>query len=324
MVSQSDNWPLERIRNLTKDEVKNLRDNAFRMGSHLIVGRCNQVLNSKVIRKSKFAGQKSIKIPADAAEKVADLLVTLPRIAEIKNAQARLERLANPVTTFSALWRQYINCGFSSQEKSDPDTAIGMFAKSNSALMDWQSVFDYGEDVQWIAAELAAAGLNRMTDKKTRLLLSARQAFLGAMGKDDRLANGNVGFGLDVFLDLASGRASDRDIATSAQFSRSIDSGQLYGVGHKQVRNILVNTGLAHNVIPIDSRWREYVGHHLHFSATDLAQRSRYLDVEHVIRTALILVQKRRDDIPNLAVLDASVFAVQSADGHASGGWTGA
>ncbi|MDR6586354.1 hypothetical protein [Herbaspirillum frisingense] len=294
------------------------------MENQLIAERCNQVLNTKVIRRSKFTDQKSMNIPVNAAEEVADLLMTLPRVADIQNAQARLERLANPVTTFSALWRQYINCGFSSQEKSDPDTAIGRFAKSNSPLMDWQSVFDHGEDVQWIAAELVAAGLNRMTDKKTRLLLSARQAFSGAMGKDDRLVNGNVGFGLDVFLDLASGRASDRDIATSAQFSRSIDSGQLYGIGHKQVRNILVNTGLAHNVVPIDSRWREYVGHHLHFAATDLAQHSRYLDVENVIRTALILVQKRRDDIPCLAVLDASVFAVQSADGHASGGWAGA
>jgi len=214
--------------------------------------------------------------------------------------------------------------GSTSQEKSDPDTPLGKFAKSDSPLMDLQSIFEVGQDTKWIAAELVAAGLNRMTQNKTKLVLSARNAFMAAKGHDDLLINGRADAGLDVFIELASGRTNDRDISASAKFSRSIDADQLHGIGHKQIRNILVNTGLAHNVIPIDSRWKEYVGHRMHFKATDLAQHTRYLEVENVIRTALMLAQERRSDIPNLAVLDSVVFAVQSAEGHTGGGWTGA
>ncbi|WP_186103821.1 hypothetical protein [Burkholderia gladioli] len=312
---------------MTKLEVHNLRSNAFALGNQAVVERCDQVLNTGKASRSVRAGpakRAGMSIPESAAAEVAELFINLPRIADVRNAQARLRRLANPATTFSVLWRTYINCGFSSQEKSDPDTPLGRFAKSDSPLMDLQSILDHGEDSEWIAAELAAAGLNRMTKKKTKLVLSAREAFMAAKGHDDLLVNGRTGVGLGVFLDLASGRANDRDIATSAKFSESIDVGQLYGIGHKQIRNILVNTGLAHNVIPIDSRWKEYVGHRMHFKATDLAQRAQYLEVEDVIRKALMLAQDRRNDIPNLAVLDAVVFAVQSAEGHASGGWTGA
>ena len=262
--------------------------------------------------------------PESAAAEIAELFINLPKIANVRNAQARLKRLSSPAATFSVLWRQYINCGFSSLEKSDPDTPLGRFAKGDSSLMDLQLILDRGEDSEWIAAELAAAGLNRMIQKKTKLVLSAREAFVAAKGHDNLLVNGRAGSGLDVFLDLASGRANDRDIATSSKFSQSIDAGRLYGIGHKQIRNILVNTGLAHNVIPIDSRWQAYVGHRMHFDAADLAQRTRYLEVEDVIRKALMLAQERRNDIPNLAVLDSVVFAVQSAEGHAGGGWTGA
>lgn len=325
-LMSDDTWPIERICSLTKPEVHNLRSNALARGNQAVVERCDQVLNTGAASRSARAGRADragMSIPETAVAEVAELLMDLPRVADVRNAQARLTRLANPATTFSVLWRQYINCGFSSLEMSDPDTPLGRFAKGDSPLMDLQSILDHGGDSEWIAAELAAAGLNRMTHKKTKLVLSAREAFVAAKVHDDLLVNGRAGAGLGVFLDLASGRANDRDIATSAEFSESIDAGPLYGIGHKQIRNILVNTGLAHNVVPIDSRWKEYVGHRMHFEATDLAQRTRYLEVEDVIRKALMLAQERRDDIPNLAVLDSVVFAVQSAEGHAGGGWTG-
>lgn len=327
MLTQIDTWPIERIRSLTNTEVHNLRSNALERGNHAVAERCDQVLSIGATKRSGRARsekQADMNIPENAAAEIAELFINLPSISDIQNAQARIKRLANPVTTFSALWRQYINCGFSSQEKSDPDTPLGKFAKSDSPLMDLQSIFEVGQDTEWIAAELVAAGLNRMTQNKTKLVLSARKAFMAAKGHDDLLINGRADAGLDVFLELASGRTNDRDIAASAKFSRSIDAGPLHGIGHKQIRNILVNTGLAHNVIPIDSRWKEYVGHRMHFKATDLAQHTRYLEVENVIRTALMLAQERRSDIPNLAVLDSVVFAVQSAEGHTGGGWTGA
>lgn len=326
LPAHPDNWPIERIRSLSKVEVDNLRRNALSLGHHAVVERCDEVLGAVTASRSGVVRAKrtSLNVPGTAVDDVAELFVKLPPVATVPNAQARLSRLANPVKTFPELWRQYINCGFSSQERSDPDTPMGRFAEGVSSLMHLQSVLDRGEDPNWIASELATAGLNRMTGKKTNLVLAARQAFVAAKGHDDLLVNGCAVGGLSVFLDLASGRVDDREIATSAQFSKSIDAGKLYGIGHKQIRNILVNTGLAHNVIPIDSRWKAFVGHRMRFDATDLANRSGYLEIEDVIRKALMAAQAHRNDIPNLAVLDSVVFAMQSPKGHTRGRWTGA
>jgi len=327
VATQTDIWPIDRIRGLSKSEASNLRSNALARGNQAIVERCDQVLSTNTANKvSSVEGKTRIgmDIPETAVGGIAKLFLALPKASDVPNAQARLKRLSIPAQTFSVLWRQYINCGFSSQEKSDPDTPLGRFAKGDSPLLDLQSIFNYGEDPKWIAAELKAANMNRMTQKKTKLVLSARKAFWDAKGHDDLLVNGRSGVGLDMFLDLARGRVHDRDIATSAQFSQSINADQLYGIGHKQIRNILVNTGLAHNVLPIDSRWKAYLGHQMHFESRDLARQIRYLEIEDVIRKGLMLAQESRDDIPNLAVLDSVVFAVQSVQGHVDGIWTGA
>lgn len=321
MSAQPDKWPIERIRSLAKADVQNLRRNALGLGNDIIVERCEQVLNTGTTRRSSLAKRVAMNIPESASAELAALFLELPPVVDVSNAQARLNRLANPVTSFSVLWRQYITCGLSSLERSDRDTPLGRFAAGDSALLDLQSVIDHGEDPKWVAAELVAAGLNRMRRKE--LVLSAREAFLAAKGHDDSLVNGRSGTGLDVFLDLASGRADDCDIATSERFSKTIDICKLFGIGHKQMRNILVNTGLAHNVLPIDSRWKDYVGNRVHFEQADLGQRNRYLQVEDSIRRGLMLAQQQRNDIPNLAVLDSIVFAVKSREGHADGGWTG-
>lgn len=319
----ADLWPIERIRGLKKADVQNLRANALARGFDVIVQRCDEVLQTGVGTTSNISRSTKMHIEDSAAADIAELFLALPKVMDVVNARRRLEILANPVSTFSGLWRHYINCGFSSQEKSDPNTPLGRFSVSNSPLLELQTVIDRGEDSAWVLSQLAAAGLNRMTQKKVELLASARKAFVSSKGHDDSLANGRIGGGLDVFLDLANGRVSDRAIATSALFSASIDEGHLYGIGHKQIRNILVNTGLAHNVLPIDSRWRGYVGSRLPFESTDLSNRSRYLALEDVLRKALMLAQERRDDIPSLAVLDSVVFAVQSADGPGGEGWNG-
>lgn len=326
MTAQFDNWPIERIRSLSKPEVHNLRQNALCLGHDVVVERCDQILNAVPASRSGSRLKKRIAmiIPSTAAEEIAELFVNLPPVAAVPNAHARLRRLADPVKTFSELWRQYINCGFSSQEKSDPDTPLGRFAEGESPLMHLPSVIANGENPDWIAAELAAAGLNRMTGKKRDLVLAARRAFVKARGLDDLLVNGRSGGGLSVFLDLARGLTNDHEIATSARFSRGLDAEELYGISHKQIRNILVNTGLAHNVIPLDSRWKGYIGNRMHFDPADLGRRNAYLEVEDVIRKALMIAQNHRNDIPNLAVLDSVVFAVQSSKGHIGGGWTGA
>lgn len=258
------------------------------------------------------------------ADEVAALIERLPPAEAMPLAQERLRRLAQPTTTFSELWRQLIVCGFSSLERSDPGTPLDAFARGGSLVLDLASILELGEDSTWIADQLAQARLNRMAQKKRDLVISACAAFVSAKGSDDRLMNGIAGDnGLKIFLDLASGRVNDRDLASSGAFSAAIDAGPFFGIGHKQIRNIMVNSGLAHNVVPIDSRWQAFFGGLLEFSPADLSQRARYLAIEGVLRNALLRIQGSRRDIPNLAVLDSMVFASQSPQGHGVSGWAG-
>jgi hypothetical protein len=322
-----DIWSIDRIRTLTKVEVINLRENALSKGRVDIATLCDDVLSENFARpntrKSTNRSKPSFNIPATAGAEITKLLLKLPNASTIQNAQNRIKWLANPTSTFTGLWRHYVSCAFSSQMKSDPDTPLGRFANGDSPLLDLQSVIDYGTDTTWFESELRIAGLNRMRQKNVEILKSGRNAFAASRGHDDLLKNGRPDAGLGVFIDLASDRVSDRNIETSAAFSASIEVDELHGIGNKQIRNILVNTGLAHNVLPIDSRWKNYVNGRMHFEPSDLQNARRYLAIEDVIRQALLLVLSHRRDIPNLAVLDSVVFAVQSTNGPQGGEWAG-
>lgn len=328
MSINEDYWTPERIAQLSRAEIQNLRSNAHALGSHVIVARCDtKLFKTKPLKRSgsrPASRRSSLVIVETTVDEVAKLIKALPPADAVPLAQERLRRLAMPVVTFSELWRQFIVCGFSSLEKSDPGTPLHAFARGGSSILDLASILERGEDPTWIADQLAQASLNRMTQKKRSLVSSARAAFVSAKGRDDSLVKGSAGdTGLKVFLDLASGRVNDHDLASSAAFSAAIDPGPFFGIGHKQIRNIMVNSGLARNVVPIDSRWQAFFGHLLEFSPADLSQRSHYLAIEDVLRSALLQVQRDRSDIPNLAVLDSVVFASQSPQGYGVSGWAG-
>lgn len=323
-----DTWSTERIEQLSKTEILNLRDNARARDEKVIEQRCDAVL--AVSFKSKRgvprnSSQTSIlRISDGLVYDVANLIVALPPAADVPLAQLRISSLSNPIRTFSELWRQFIVCGFSSLEKSDPGTPLANFASSDSAVLDLAAVVEHGGDLAWIRDELSRAGLYRMANKKRKLICSARAVFVATKGINDELVNGKGDIsGLSIFLELARGRVNDHDLALSEKFSAAIDPTPFYGISHKQIRNILVNSGLAHNVVPIDSRWRTFLGRSLDFTMADLAQRKRYLAIENLLRQALLHVQCSRSDIPNLAVLDSMVFASQSSQGYGIDGWAG-
>lgn len=325
-----DLWPRERVAKLSRDEVLALRENAIQRGVSVVVGYCDAELAKRApIRArrglSPTAGQPSTQVTQESVDALARLIQALPPADKVPNAQHRLKLIAQPVSTFSGLWRLFIVCGFSSQERSDPGTPLDRFARSGSPLLDLPSVLARGSNPQWISDQLAQADLRRFAQRRLQLISSARGAFVQAIaGDDDTLANGNAAASaLSVFIDLASGRKTDNDLGGSEAFSASIDASHFYGIGHKQIRNILVNSGLARNVIPIDSRWASFSAGHLSFKPAELQQISRYLAIEHALRRALHQVSAARPDIANLSVLDAIVFASQSPQGYEVEGWAG-
>lgn len=132
---------------------------------------------------------------------------------------------------------------------------------------------------------------------------------------------------LELFIKLASGLNTDKNLDDSVKFSRNLDSTPFFNIGPKQLRNILVNSGLAVNVIPLDSRWIKYIAGALSIKEGNIMAKyinknsnitvlkdasfgnlTHYLFLENFIRRAFGLVQEKRPDIENLSLLDAIVF----------------
>jgi len=327
-------WTVEKIRLLSEEEVATLQQNAATRDNLNVVCNCEQVkeerrLAGRSSRKSQsgITGNKRQKrafsIPENAIDVLANAILALPEATGEPNAIARLHLQKNPKRTLGDLWQQFIICGFSSQEDSEEGSALSRFVAANSPLLDLTQVTTNGCDEAWVTQQIRAH-LKRQLRNKIGLVIGSYGHFYRAGSPTDLLRDLCREPGaLKLFCDLARNDINDRELVTSAAFSRTIDHSAFPHIGNKQVRNILVNSGLAHNVVPLDSRWQKFFGTVLVTNKYTFQYIPHYLAVEDCLRSALIQVHALRPDIPNLAVLDALVFAQMSKQGIGPGGWFG-
>jgi hypothetical protein len=254
-------------------------------------------------------------------EGLAQAILALPAAVQFNLARQRIAIQSTPTQTLSQLWYKYIVCGFSTQENSEEDSPLGRFVRADGPLLNLEAVVERSCAPAWVEREVRLHGLGKWR-KKCALVLAAYPIFTEVGSPHEPLVNlCRAGGALKLFCDLARGHVSDRDMETSAEFSRGIDATPFHQIGEKQIRNILVNSGLAHNVIPLDSRWQSFFATLLNISPGLLSNRKRYLAVEDALRTALYSVRNQRPDIVNLAVLDAIVFEHMSKQGIGKEGW---
>ncbi|MGF6533266.1 hypothetical protein P3T20_004066 [Paraburkholderia sp. GAS206C] len=327
-------WTIERIRLLSDVELKSLRENAIKRGNMEIVRRCDQVEAERKSARARTrktnrivaAGAglpRSFSIPENAIDAVTGIILTLPHALSVPNGVTRLALQQSPTKTLSELWRQFVICGFSSQENSEEGGALSSFVAANGPLLDLAQVCANRCDSAWVTREVRTH-LSRQLRNKVGLVLGAYPHFVEAGAPGDLLADLCRRAGaLKVFCDLARGDIDDHDVAMSATFSQSLDHSAFPYIGNKQIRNILVNSGLAHNVVPLDSRWQNFFGNIMVTNSATFQNTERYLAVENVLRSALVRVHTERSDIENLAVLDAVVFSYMSKKGIGPGGWLG-
>lgn len=185
-----------------------------------------------------------------------------------------------------------------------------MPGSAGSSLLDLSGVTAVNCDPKWVKDQISAAKLG-MDTKKVKIVTSAWPLFTSAGQPGDHLVDLSSPGVLKVFSDLAARVHSDEDIGTSRAFSSTLDPRPFHQVGHKQLRNILVNTGLAVNVIPLDSRWVGQLGLDVGIVVQDhhLSSKSTYLAIEDFVREALLLCQVARPDIRSLGEVDSLVFA---------------
>lgn len=333
-------WPIERIRTLTRESVSVLRGNCLTRNP-AVVELCDQVLadgsyafdakkpvkknggasNSKIKKSERDGNRAEFVLPPNAVHLIAQRLLKLPCADTVANGRERRKLQQSPVQTLGGLWRLFVVCGFSSQENAEDDGKLAVFLHADGPLLHLDKIRANRCDPDWVLSEIGGRGL-RFSENKAGLVIGNYAHFVEAGMESDRLADrcrGNEK--LKTFCDLARGTVHDHDLAGSAAFSKRLNAAPFVQIGPKQLRNILVNSGLAHNVVPLDSRWLTYLkGIVPEGSALTLA---RYLLIENLLRQALLSVQDQRADLVNLAVLDAVVFASQSKKGVSPTAWYG-
>ena len=321
-------WSIERISGLSTAEVKALRKNAQAYSDAEIIERCDQVLAVRARsmprprHRAVNAGAKAseLKIQQNASRTVRNLIEALPSANLVPNAAKRSSIQTQPIQTCGDLWKIYVSCGLSSQESSDPDTALGRFCASGHPLFDLDAVHRKQGNPDWIKRELSLH-LPRFLHRRTEMIARAYKMFIAAGISDIALTELKPVGPMKLFADLASSRENDRELLTSGTFSATLDPAPYYGIGPKQLRNILVNSGLAVNVLPLDSRWMHFLENAVDAENVDLQRKHHYLAIEDLVRKSLVDAQNARTDILNLGVLDAIVFASQSTQGFDLPGW---
>ncbi|WGS51105.1 hypothetical protein LFL96_06270 [Paraburkholderia sp. D15] len=337
---KNNEWPIERIRTLTRESVNVLRGNCLTR-NRAVAELCDQVLADgsyapdpgKPVRRKRGASKTTIKdgkrggkqsefvLPLNAVDLVSQLLRKLPFADTVANGRQRRELQQSPVQTLGDLWRLFVVCGFSSQENAEDDGKLAAFLHADGPLLRLDKVRANYCDPAWVLSKISGRGL-RFPEKKADLVIGNYAHFVEAGMESERLADRCYdNEKLKIFCELARGTVDDHDLAGSAVFSKHLKAEPFVQIGPKQLRNILVNGGLAHNIVPLDSRWLAYLkGIVPEDGALTLA---RYLLIEDLLRQALLSVQDKRADLTNLAVLDAVVFASQSKKGISPTAWYG-
>jgi len=300
-------WTYERIAQLSVDEIQSLCKNARDRSVEDVVLLCEKVLATKKIDSRQARTQKDRRKSKGDVNSFTDE-ASIHRLAEI---------IRQLPAAGAALWRIYVECAFSSQEKSGPTSNLAKFTSGQSGLLDLAIVSRRNADEAWVRSEIETAGF-RFTDTKTKIACRA-YALFAALGEPSKLlkelpssdSRAQAHSPMALFYDLAKNKLSRKYTHLPAKSSADIDHKPFYGLGPKQIRNILVNSGLASNVVPLDSRWKKFLEGRagIVIDGKRLGQLNYYLQVEEVLRKALRIASEQRADIPDLATLDAIVFS---------------
>lgn len=323
-------WTIERVRALSAAEIRSLEENVMKKENSAVAALCAQALAE--IGKPKASQTSSGKVlPFDdsaVAAVTAAIEALIPASEEdfSENVRENINRRRGRVEqssqlTLADLWWQYVVCAFSSQEKSGRRTAVHLFEHTGSLLHSLLDVANAGAAESWVSVQFdlfeqqcACAGIPRFRfiKPKADIIIKGYPLFARASAPANALTACCLSGGeLKVFCDLARGTLSDRNLSTSAQFSQNLDPKPFHGISHKQIRNILLNSGLCSNVLPLDSRWKKFLQEKTRLPIEgDFGKKDFYLAVEDLLRRALISILAANPAFPvkDLSTLDAVVF----------------
>lgn len=137
------------------------------------------------------------------------------------------------------LWRVFVGCQVTTQQRSGPNTAVGRFMNLDSPALDYQICCQTPSVIRMLERELTSARLRR-----TQTIAGNLAHILG------ELENGEWKILHEHLSTLNSNttRRKEQKVATYLQ------SHKYPGLGPKQSRNFIQWSGLSRYEIPLDSR----------------------------------------------------------------------
>ena len=189
--------------------------------------------------------------------------------------------------------KNLIMCLLTTQQRSGPNTPVGIFLRQNPFPLTVHSIGNNGDIKQFIRTTLQQNNLTRFTDRIS--------AFFENIYNKIRQDNWTF---LNALTQSLNGQADRNLERQKADELREYFLGN--GIGLKQSRNFLQALGLTKFEIPIDSRitsWFNDFGFPVTLSPTALQDRGYY----HFVSDGIQLLCDKAEIFP--CVLDAAIFS---------------
>lgn len=218
-------------------------------------------------------------------------LASIPMNDFIQARQDRNIDRKNIVLTESSIWKTFVECQVTTQQRSGPNTPVNLFLNSNSPALNYDQCLEVGNLEQMLKNELTNARLRRINVITSNLMTILEELNEGEW---------------DCLLCCMKKLASEKKPPETLERNVVMYMQKFPGLGPKQSRNFLQSLGLSQNEIPIDSR----ILNKLKEFGCSFVPRSTALSDETVYR----FVQKGLQQIANKidvppCLLDAYIFS---------------
>ena len=191
----------------------------------------------------------------------------------------------------NTILKNVIMCLLTSQQRSGPNSPIGMFLRKKPFPLTEQTISQQHDIEKFIRETLQQNGLNR--------LINRIAIFFSSIYNQLKNSNWEIVNDLTNQLGGNASKEIERSIADNLHDT-------FIGFGPKQSRNILQSLGLTKYEIPIDSRitdWLNDFGFPIRLSAASLQDKEYY----HFVSDGIQVLCSHAEIYP--CVLDAAIFS---------------
>lgn len=235
-------------------------------------------------------------VSASDVARVKELIAERRNNALVRVRQAKNCASTKPPVSKEQFWQQMVSMRLTSQQKSDPDSPVGRFARAVPYPLSYDAVSKSKQTKPFMTRVLrdwrGIRFVNVIADQLAQNLILLEEGEWARVMKECNRLTGRVP------------RSTEVEVASYIQNS-------FFGFGPKQSRNLLQALGLTRYEIPIDSRvtnWLNEFGFPVRLSAAALGDINYY----NFVLDGIQELCSKSGVVP--CVLDAAIFSLKDGD----------